>query len=313
MMPGFTAGESASMDGDELCTARPSVGFIGLGNIGSPMARRLAPWPGGLVVHDVFPAAMEKFTSRGAIGAASGAEVASQCAVICVMVQNETQVREVLEGPDGILATALPGTVVAVHSTISAEAAVSLAELAAGAQVELVDAPVSGGAMGAHDGTMAIMVGGSDAAVARCTRVFEHLATMVQHMGPIGAGTRTKIARNLITFASFAVVGEAQRLAEAAGLDLGKLGDVVRHSDKITGGPGSIMIRPDAGEMDVEDGLRSIFNHTATLGGKDLELAIRMGEDLDVDVPMALIAAQALPAALGLEQYEQATLPSSGR
>jgi len=291
---------------------RSSVGFIGLGNIGAPMAKRLRNWPGGLVVHDAFPDAMEPFVSRGVIGAANAAEVASQAAVICVMVQNSDQVRDVLEGPDGILATALPGTVVAVHSTISAEAAIDLAALAATAGVELVDAPVSGGAIGAHDGTLAVMVGGTDTAAERCRPVFDHFAGMVQHMGPVGAGTQTKIARNLITFASFAVVGEAQRLAEAAGLDLGKLGEVVRHSDKITGGPGAIMIRPTAAEMDVEDGLRPIFGHTATLGGKDLELAIRMGEDLGVDVPLALLAAQTLPAALGLETYEPPVLPVEG-
>jgi 3-hydroxyisobutyrate dehydrogenase len=296
-------------DGDELWTARPSVGFIGLGNIGAPMARRLATWPGRLVVHDVVPEAMEKFTSRGSLGAANGAEIASQCAVICVMVQNADQVRAVLEGPDGILATAAPGTVVAVHSTISAEAAVELAELAATAGVELVDAPVSGGAMGAHEGTLAVMVGGSDTAAERCARVFEHFAGMVQHMGPVGAGTRTKIARNLITFASFAVVGEAQRLAEAAGLDLTKLGDVVRHSDRITGGAGAIMLRPNAGEMAADDGLRAIFGHTATLGGKDLELAVQMADELGVDAPFAVMAAQTLPAALGLVPYE----PPTGR
>ena len=280
-----------------------AVGFIGLGNIGAPMAKRLRKWPGGLVVFDAFPEAMEPFTSRGVTGASSGAEVASLASVICVMVQNAEQVRAVLEGPDGILAAAAPGTVVAVHSTISAEAAVELAELAATADVELVDAPVSGGAIGAHEGTLAVMVGGSEEAAERCARVFEHFAGLVEHMGPIGAGTRTKVARNLITFASFAVVGEAQRLAEAAGLDLAKLGDVVRHSDRITGGPGAIMLRPTAGEMAQDDGLRSIFGHTRTLGSKDLELAVQMADELGVDAPFARLASQTLAAALGLEPY----------
>ena len=284
----------------DLLDERDAVGFIGLGHIGAPMARRLRDWPGGLVVFDAFPAAMEPFTSRGVTGASSGAEVASQCSVICVMVQNSDQVRAVLEGPEGILATAAPGTVVAVHSTISAEVAVELAALAATAGVELI---------GAHEGSLAVMVGGTGSAAELCRPVFERFASMVQHMGPIGAGTQTKIARNVITFASFAVVGEAQRLAEAAGLDLGQLGEVVRHSDAITGGAGAIMLRPTAGEMDTEDGLRSIFGHTATLGGKDLELAIRMGEDLGVDVPFALLAAQTLAAALGIETYEPPVLP----
>jgi 3-hydroxyisobutyrate dehydrogenase-like beta-hydroxyacid dehydrogenase len=117
----------------------------------------------------------------------------------------------------------------------------------------------------------------------------------------VGAGTNAKIARNLITFASFAVVGEAQRLAQAAGLDLGRLGDVVRHSDRITGGPGAVMLRQDAGRMSDVDGLRPIFDHTATLGGKDLHLAVELAAQLGVDAPFAALAEQWLRAALGLD------------
>ena len=280
---------------------RSAVGFIGLGNIGAPMARRLRGWPGGLVVCDARPEATEPFVAKGAVAVANGAAVAERASVICVMVQNAEQVRAVLEGPEGILATALPGTVVAVHSTVSAESAVELAALAAASQVELIDAPVSGGAMGAYAGTLALMVGGSDEAVAKCQPVFDLLGTMTQHMGPVGAGTHTKIARNLISFVGFAVVGEAQRLAEAAGLDIAKLGEVVRHSDAITGGAGAIMIRDSAGEMAPEDGLRPIFGHTATLGTKDLALAIQMGEELNCEVPFAELGLESLRSALGLE------------
>ena len=277
-----------------------AVGFIGLGNIGAPMASRLVDWPDGLVVFDVHAPAVEPFVQRGATAVESPAEVAAAAGVICIVVQNEEQVREVLDGPEGLLRSAAPGTVVAVHSTISAEGAESLAELAAGGQVDLVDAPVSGGAMGAHSGTLAVMAGGTEAALERARPVFERFATMVQHMGPVGAGTRTKIARNLITFTSFAVAGEAQRLAEAAGLDLTKLGEVVRHSDAVTGGAGAVMIRPTAAPMSPDDGLRPIFGHSASLGGKDLELARRMAEELGVDAPFAELAERWLPVALGL-------------
>ncbi|MGB3412791.1 MAG: NAD(P)-dependent oxidoreductase [Microthrixaceae bacterium] len=279
---------------------RQAVGFIGLGNIGAPMAKKLRGWPGGLVVCDALGTAVDPFVAKGATAAANGAEVANLASVICVMVQNAAQVEAVLVGPEGILATAEPGTVVAVHSTISPEDAERLAEIAAEADVELIDAPVSGGAMGAHGGTLAIMAGGSEDAVSRCRAVFEHFAGLVVHMGPVGSGTRTKIARNLITFASFAAVGDAQRLAEAAGLDLTKLGDVVRHSDAITGGAGAIMLRAQAGEMAADDGLRSIFAHSAVLGGKDLALAVEMAETLGVDVPFAELAAKYLESALGL-------------
>lgn len=281
------------------------VGFIGLGNIGAPMARRLLDGDVPLVVHDVVAAAVEPFVAEGAVAASTPAELARDATVISIVVQDEAQVRDVLVGPDGILAAASPGTVVAVHSTISAEGAAALADLAAGAGVELVDAPISGGAIGAHEGTLAVMVGGTEAAVERARPVLDRYATLVVHVGPVGSGTRMKIARNLITFASFAAVGEAQRLAAVAGLDVGQLGDLVRHSDRVTGGAGAIMLRPDAGEMEPDDGLRPIFGHTLTLGAKDLDLAAAMGAELGVDTPFAELARRLLASALGLEAYPE--------
>jgi 3-hydroxyisobutyrate dehydrogenase len=278
-----------------------AVGFIGLGNIGAPMARRLVDAPGGLVVHDVSSDATAPFAEAGATVAATPAELAAQVGVVCVVVQNEQQVRDVLSGEQGLLAGAAGDLVVAVHSTISAEGAEAMAADAAEHGVEVVDAPVSGGAMGAADGTLAVMVGGTDVAIERCRPVLERFASLVAHMGPTGAGTRTKIARNLITFASFAAAGEAQRLAAAADLDLGLLGEVVRHSDRVTGGPGAVMLRPTAEQMADDDGLRPIFEHTASLGGKDLELAARLGHELGVDTPFAELASDWLRAALGLD------------
>lgn len=277
------------------------VGFIGLGNIGSPMAARLLDWPGGLVVHDVRSEAVDAFVNRGALAASSPQDMAATAGVMCVMVQDEAQVREVLTGGAGILRSARPDTVVVVHSTISAEGARDLAATAHGSGVELVDAPVSGGAIGAHDGTLAIMVGGSHEAVARARGPLELMGSLVTHFGPVGAGTNAKIARNLITFVGFAAAGEAQRLAEAAGLDVAVLGDVVRHSDAVTGGVGAIMLRGSSGRLSDEDGLRPIFEHTATLGSKDLQLAAGLAEAVGVDAPLAGIAQAWLRCALGLE------------
>ncbi len=281
------------------------IGFIGLGNIGAPMARRLLDRPDELVVLDVAAAATAPFAAEGATVAATPAELAARARVISIVVRDEAQVADVLDGPDGLLAAATAGTVVAVHSTISAEGAVALAERASAAGVDLVDAPISGGAMGAHEGTLAVMVGGSDDAVERARPVLERYASLVVHCGPVGQGTRMKIARNLITFASFAAVGEAQRLAQAAGLDVAALGDVVRHSDRVTGGAGAIMLRPDASVMADDDGLRPIFAHTAALGTKDLELAAELGDGLNVDTPVAELARRLLAPALGLEPYPE--------
>ena len=289
-----------------MADADRAVGFIGLGNIGAPMAERLLAWPGGLVVHDVRPEACEPYVAKGATAAATPAEVAAAADVISVMVLTEDQVREVLTGPDGVLGAARPGTVVAVHSTISAEGAVALAELAAEAGVELVDAPVSGGAMGAHEGTLAIMVGGTDEAIERCRAPFALMGTLLAHFGPVGSGTNAKIARNLITFVGFAVVGESQRIAEAAGLDLSKLGEVVRHSDRSTGGAGAGRLRPTAAVMADDDGLRPIFEHTATLGSKDLHLAVELAAQHGLDAPFAELGERWLRVAIGLDREPDA-------
>lgn len=279
-------------------TAR--VGFIGLGNIGKPMARRLVDWPGGLTVCDAVASTTESFASRGAHVAATPAEVAARSDVISIMVRDDAQVTEVITGTDGILTTAAPGTVVAVHSTVEADTPGRLAEIAGAQGVHVIDAPVSGGAMGAAGGTLAVMVGGTEEAVALAREPLGAFASLVAHLGPVGAGTRAKLARNLITFASYGAVGEALRLAQAAGVDLAQLGEVVRHSDRVTGGPGAVMLRSTAAPIDEGDGLRAIFEHTRGLGEKDLQLALDLGAELGVDLPFAALAHQHLGAALGV-------------
>lgn len=276
------------------------LGFIGLGQIGAPMARRWIDWPGGLTVFDVVPEATAPFAAAGARVADSPAAVAAQATVISVMVRDDAQVRDVVCRDGGILSTASPGTVVAIHSTVEADTAAELADAASPHGVHVIDAPVSGGVVGADTGTLALMVGGDDDAVAVAREPLERLGTLVAHLGPVGAGTRAKLARNLITFASYAAVGEAARLAEAAGVDLARLGDVVRHSDKVTGGPGAIMIRDTTAALDAGDGLHDIFVHTRGLGEKDLELALGLAADLGLDLPIASLARETLGAALGV-------------
>lgn len=282
------------------------VGFIGLGNIGAPMATRLLAWPGGLVVFDMAPGVTDGLASRGAAVADSAAEMAEQCDLICVMVNTEQQVRAVLTGPDGILAGAGRRSydttpVVAVHSTISPDGAVGLATLAEAGGVMLLDVPVSGGAMGAHEGTLALLVGGDTGAFERSRGPLSLMGSMVRHFGPVGSGTRAKLVRNLITFASFAAVGEASQIAGAADLDLVALGEVVRHSDAVTGGPGAIMLRNSAAPMTSDDPLRAVFEHSASLGAKDLVLVRDLARDLGVESPVADLASANLRSALGLD------------
>jgi len=285
----------------EQNTAAPSpVGYIGLGNMGAPMATRLLERPGTLVVCDARPETTQPFTEAGATAVATPAEVAAQATVISVTVLDDTQVRDVVAGPDGILSTARPGTVVAVHSTISDVTATELAEICRERGVDLVDAPVSGGAPGAQQGRLAVMVGGSDDAFEAVREPFGYFAELVIHAGPVGAGTRMKLARNLLHFVSFTAASEAQRLAEAAGIDIRKLGKVVRHTDAITGGAGAIMLRDTTAPVADDDPWFSILSHVRNLGEKDLSLALDLGERFDVDLPLAARALTGLGPGLGV-------------
>lgn len=279
--------------------AAEKVGFVGLGNIGAPMAERLLDHPGGLVVCDVVQTAMAPFAEKGAETAPDvEGVVAAGATVISVMVRDDAQVRDVV---GRILASAPAGTVIAVHSTIRPETAEDLALVATRSDVHLLDAPVSGGFMGAATGRLAVLLGGDEEVLERCRAAFAAFADKVVRFGPAGAGTRAKVARNLITFAGYAAAGEALRLAEANDLDLAALGDVVRHSDAVTGGTGAIMLRSVTAPLAPDDGLRGPFAHALALGEKDLDLALAMAADAGLDLPVTTEARAHLAAALGLE------------
>ena len=286
------------------------VGFVGLGNIGKPMATRLVEWPAGLTVYDVAPDPLAELEKLGARVAGSVAELAAECGVICVMVNTDEQVRDVM---GEVLGAARPGTVVAVHSTISPDLPPRLEDLAGRHDLLFVDAPVSGGAIGAADGSLAIMVGGTDAAYAAVKQPFALMGTEVVHCGPVGNGTAAKLARNLLHFVAFTATGEALRLAEAAGVDLVALGRIVRHTDSITGGPGAIMHRGTTAQLAPDDGWTTIFEHVLALGSKDLGHAIELADRLDVEVPMARFAEEHLAEALGLASEGRAASGDGGR
>ncbi|MEZ0580781.1 NAD(P)-dependent oxidoreductase [Nocardioides sp. MH1] len=266
------------------------VGFVGLGNIGRPMALRLAAAEDiELWVYDVMPDPVAELTAAGARAGGSVGELAAAVDVVCVMVRDDDQVRAVADevGESAVLV---------LHSTVAPGTS---AELAARG-LTVLDAPVSGGPMGAADGSLAIMVGGEDEAFAAARPALEAMGSKVVHAGPLGAGTRMKLARNLIHFVAFTAVTEAQRLAEAAGLDLVALGEVVRHTDAITGGPGAIMYRDTTAPIAPDDFWHGVFDHVRALGEKDLGFAIALADELGVDVPLAREALPRLGKGLGL-------------
>jgi 3-hydroxyisobutyrate dehydrogenase-like beta-hydroxyacid dehydrogenase len=272
------------------------LGYIGLGNMGAPMAKRLVDWPGGVTVFDVRIEAMTPLAEAGATLAESVADVASSD-IISVTVLNDEQVREVVAE---LAAHAKPGTVIAIHSTISDTTAVELAKELEPQGIHVIDAPVSGGAGAAEKGELATMVGAGREVYERIKPAFKQWASMVIHAGEPGAGTRMKLARNMLTFTSYAAACEAMKLAEAAGLDLQALGRVVRHTDALTGGPGAIMVRDDMAPLQPDHWLYDAFTHTRGLGEKDLSLALALGETNGVELPLAQVALQRLAIGLGV-------------
>jgi 3-hydroxyisobutyrate dehydrogenase-like beta-hydroxyacid dehydrogenase len=279
------------------------LGYIGLGNMGAPMAKRLVDWPGGLTVFDVRTEAMTPLVEVGATLADSVADVAA-ADIISVTVLDDAQVREVV---GELAANANPGTIIAIHSTIGETTAGELAEGLKEQGIHIVDAPVSGGAGAAEKGELATMVGAGREVYERIKPAFKQWASMVIHAGEPGAGTRMKLARNMLTFTSYAAACEAMKLAEAAGLDLQALGRVVRHTDALTGGPGAIMVREDMNDLEPDNFLYQPFLHTRGLGEKDLSLALALGEAVSVDLPLAQLAYERLAAGLGLPHTEKET------
>ncbi len=277
----------------------PRVGFVGLGQLGAPMADRLVGWPGGLTVYDAQATAMAPFASTGTRLVGNLAELAAEADLISVMVRDDDQVTEVTR--EIAAAPRRAGTIVAIHSTIRAQTAPALAAELAPTGVTVIDAPVSGGAVGAQQGRLAVMVGGPPEAFERCREPFSRFADLVMHLGDVGAGTKAKLARNLLHFVSFTAAAEAQRLAEAAGLDLRKLGQIVRHSDAVTGGPGAIMLRSTTAPLTFDDPLLPILTHVKALADKDLALALQLGADLGLDLPLARIALAEFGVGLGIE------------
>jgi 3-hydroxyisobutyrate dehydrogenase-like beta-hydroxyacid dehydrogenase len=277
------------------------LGYIGLGKQGAPMAKRLVEWPGGLIVFDLRPEAMTPLAEVGASLADSVADVAG-ADVISVTVLNDEQVREVV---GELAAHAKPGTVIAIHSTISPATAAELAEQLEPQGIHVVDAPVSGSGRAAKKGELATMVGATDEAFDLIKEPFSKWASLIIHAGEPGAGTRMKLARNMLHFISFAAACEASKLAEAAGVNLQDLGNVVRHTDAITGGAGSIMFRDDMKPLTPDHFLYQPFLHARGLGEKDLSLALALGDVVDVDLPLAEVALKNLAAGLGVPHTKE--------
>ena len=265
----------------------PSVGIIGLGDIGAGAAASIASAGLALSVCDLRDEATSPFAETATI-ALSPAALASSSDVVIIAVVNDAQVQSVLEGPNGVLAGARPGAVIVIVSTISPSTVAEVAILANAAGVGLVDCGVSGGPTAAAQGELICMVGGADQDIERCRPALEAMSSLIVAMGPLGAGLMAKLARNVVQYGSWLAAYEGQRIAEAAGVDLGKLATVIKASDAKIGGPATLMFRPTVAPFGPDDhpGLVEAMRTAAVLAHKDLHAALALGHDLGIDLPL---------------------------
>lgn len=203
------------------------IGFIGLGLMGKPMTKNLLKAGFPLTVHSRSRGPVEELAALGATPAGTPREVAGACDIVITMVPDSPDVEAVISGPEGILAGARPGLIHIDMSTISPIATRRLAALEQQAGVTLLDAPVSGGTVGAEAATLSIMVGGDEAAFNACQPVFAALGKRITYLGPSGAGQTTKACNQIMTGGIYAVMSEALVLAAKSGLDPAKVVEVL--------------------------------------------------------------------------------------
>ncbi|HMG45467.1 MAG TPA: NAD(P)-dependent oxidoreductase [Acidimicrobiales bacterium] len=270
------------------------VAFVGLGNLGGAMCRRLVAVGHRVAAYDVSADALAAAVEAGATGAGSAADAARGASVVCVMVNTDEQAIEVVTGPDGVLAGLAPGAVVVLHSTVAPSTVDRLA-----AACELLDAGISGGPDRAAAGTLVTVVGGSVEALAVARPTLEAYCSDVIHCGPSGTGMAAKLARNLAQYGIWCALFESMQLAERAGVDLGLYADYVRASG-LPENHDVILARDTVDPVTDPDRLTHL-RWAVQLGHKDLADAFELATRLGLEVPFAHLADTTYARAMGLD------------
>jgi 3-hydroxyisobutyrate dehydrogenase len=202
-----------------VTTALVSVGFIGLGSQGAPIARRIIEGGFPVTLWARRPESLEPFAGTSAKTAPTPAALAKASSVVCICVTGDEDVMEVALGADGVLAGMASGGTVVVHSTVHPETCIRLRGRAAESGVSVLDAPVSGGGPAAEQGALLVMVGGEAAVLDRARPVLATFGAPILHLGDVGAGQTAKLVNNLVFTAQIALALETFAFADALGLD----------------------------------------------------------------------------------------------
>jgi len=268
-----------------------TIGFIGVGNMGGPMAANLVKAGHAVKAFDLSRPAVERAVTAGCTAAASLGAAAEGVEVVVTMLPAGPHVRDAYLGADGILAHAGANTLLIDASTIDVESARAVAKAAGEAGLAMLDAPVSGGTGGAASGTLTFMVGGPAAAFARAEPILQAMGKTIVHAGPPGNGQAAKICNNMILGVSMIAVSEAFNLAEKLGLDAQRLFDIASKSSGQCWSlttycpvPGPVPTSP--ANRDYQPGF------TGSMMAKDLRLAQQAAQAAGVATPLGAAAAQ---------------------
>jgi 2-hydroxy-3-oxopropionate reductase len=270
---------------------KETVGFIGLGIMGRPMALNIKRAGYDLFVHARRPESMAPLTEAGAVACTSPAEVARQADIVFTMVSDTPDVEQVILGEHGVIEGVRAGGVVADMSTISSSATRAMAENLRAQGVEMLDAPVSGGDVGAVNGTLSIMVGGSAEAFVRVRPLFEVMGRNIVHVGGNGAGQICKSCNQVVIGNTIAGVGEAMLLARASGVD------PARVREALLGGFANSRVLELHGQRMIEGDYAPGFK--VQLYQKDLRLVLEAAHQLGLALPGATLTSQYVNALMG--------------
>jgi len=261
------------------------IGFIGLGNMGLPMVRNLLAAGHEVLAFDLVEAARDAAAAAGAGVARSAVETATTAEIVITMLPEGSHVRAVYLGVDGVIAAAPDGTLLIDCSTIDVATARAVCQAAAERGLEMIDAPVSGGVVGAANATLTFMIGGEESAVARARPILEKMGATLVHTGPSGNGQVAKVCNNMMLAISMVGVAEAFTMAEHLGLSADALFDVASRSSGQSWAltsycpvPGPVPNSP--ANRDYQPGF------TAAMMTKDLRLAQDAANSVDVATPL---------------------------
>ncbi len=266
-----------------------TVGFIGLGIMGGPMAANLVRAGFDVIGYNRSPASVERLVAAGGKAADSVEHAVSEADVVITMLPDFPQVEAVAFGAGGILESAGSGTLYIDMSTIRPQTSRRIATQGAERGLRVLDAPVSGGEKGAVDGVLSIMVGGSAEDFATAAPVFDALGKTIVHVGPAGAGQTVKAANQLVVGGTYALVAEAIVLLEASGVDAGAGLDVL--AGGLAGSRILELKRKSMVAREFAPGFRIDLHH------KDMGIVLDAAREADVALPAGGLVAQLIAAA----------------